>query len=204
MTSVTIGLPEPHTEDPNHIGRRWRTGVVLLIVADGAFVASLVFTYFYLRGLNTQKAWVAPDQTTAAIWASWLITGVLVLSAVVYRLAARAIQAGNEARFVGATALALLLLAIDVVIQVIQLVTFPFGIDTSAYSSTVYAMAGANLFHLLLTVFLAVSMVNRGRAHIYSATSNWQVRLVGLWWAWVAAAAILTAFASSFVASPNH
>jgi cytochrome c oxidase subunit I+III len=154
--------------------------------------------------LNTDKAWVAHGQNTSAIWATWLITGVLVLSAISYRLAERAIQAGNEARFVAVAALALLLLLADVAIQVIQLVTFPFGIGTSSYSSTVYLMAGANLFHLLLTVFLAVAMVNRGRAHIYSATSYWQVRLVGLWWTWVAAAAILTAFTMSFVASPNH
>jgi cytochrome c oxidase subunit I+III len=204
MTSVTIGSPELNIEDPNLIGRRWRTGVILLIVADGAFVASLVFTYFYLRGLNTEKAWVAHGQNIATIWVSWLITGVLVLSVIVYRRAERAIQAGSEARFVAAAALALLLLAVDVVIQVIQLVTFPFGIGTSAYSSTVYTMAGANLFHLLLTAFLAVAMVNRGRAHIYGAASNWQVRLVGLWWAWVAAASVLTAFTTSFVASPNH
>jgi cytochrome c oxidase subunit I+III len=204
MTAVTVGSPELNIEDPNLIGRRWRTGVILLIVADGAFVASLVFTYFYLRGLNTDKAWVAHGQNTSAIWATWLITGVLVLSAISYRLAERAIQAGNEARFVAVAALALLLLLADVAIQVIQLVTFPFGIGTSSYSSTVYLMAGANLFHLLLTVFLAVAMVNRGRAHIYSATSYWQVRLVGLWWTWVAAAAILTAFTMSFVASPNH
>jgi cytochrome c oxidase subunit I+III len=204
MTSVTTRSPELNIEDPNLIGRRWRTGVILLIVADGAFVASLVFTYFYLRGLNTDKAWVAHGQHTAAIWVSWLITGVLVLSAITYRMAERAIQAGNEARFVAAAALALVLLLGDLVIQVVQLVSFPFGIGASAYSSTVYTMAGANLFHLLLTVFLAVAMVNRGRAHIYSATSNWQVRLVGLWWAWVAATAILTALTMSFVASPNH
>jgi cytochrome c oxidase subunit I+III len=204
MTSVTIGSPELNLEDPDLIGRRWRSGVVLLIVADGAFVASLVFTYFYLRGLNTEKAWVAHGQHTAAIWVSWVIAGALVLSAIIYRLAERAIQAGNEARFVAVAALALLVLSADVVMQVIQLVTFPFGIGTSAYSSTVYTMAGANLFHLLLTLFLAVAMVNRGRQHIYSATSNWQVRLVGLWWAWVAAAAVLTAFTTSFVASPNH
>jgi cytochrome c oxidase subunit I+III len=204
MTSVTIGSPELNIEDPNLIGRRWRSGVLLLMLADGAFVASLVFAYFYLRELNTEKAWVAHGQHTAAIWVSWLITGVVVLSAIIYRRAERAIQAGNEARFVAAAALALLVLLADVVIQVSQLVTFPFGIGTSAYSSTVYAMAGANLFHLLLTVFLAVAMVNRGRVHIYSATSNWQVRLVGLWWAWVAATAIVTAFTMSFVASPNH
>jgi hypothetical protein len=73
----------------------------------------------------------------------------------------------------------------------------------SAYSSSLYTLAGANLFHLLLTVFLGVAMWNRGRQHIYSASSNWQVRLVGLWWTWVALAAVLAAFTTSFIAAPH-
>jgi heme/copper-type cytochrome/quinol oxidase subunit 3 len=203
MTSVTIGSPDLHIEDPDLIGRRWRTGVLLLIVADAAFVASLVFSYFYLRGLNTEKAWLASGQHSAAIWLGWVIGGGLALSAVVFHRAETYIRAGQEARFVTGAAAALLLLVVDAVIQIVQLVSLPFGVGTSAYSSSIYTMAGANLFHLLLTIFLGIAMVNRGRAHIYSATSNWQVRLVGIWWTWIAAAGILTAFATSFIASPN-
>ena len=73
MTSVTIGDPDLHIEDPDLIGRRWRTGTLLLILADAAFVAALVFSYLYLRGLNTEKAWLAPKQHIAPIWFSWLI-----------------------------------------------------------------------------------------------------------------------------------
>ena len=204
MTSVTIGSPERHIEDPDLIGRRWRTGVVLLIVADASFVAALVFSYFYLRGLNTEHAWLAPHQHTATIWTSWLITGLLAVSAVIFRGAVRAIQKGNERTFVTAAGIAALVVLVTTVIQFIQLATFPFGVGVSSYSSCVYVMAGANLVHLLLTLFLGVAMVGRGRAHIYSATSNWQVRIVGLWWAWVSFAAVATAFATSFIASPNR
>ncbi len=204
MTSVTIGSPDLHIEDPDVIGRRWRTGLLLLIVADGAFVASLIFSYLYLRGLNTEKAWLAAGQQTAAIWVAWLISGLLAVSALIFRWGQQGIQAGSERRLLTGATFALLVLIADAVIQVIQLVQFPFGIDTSAYSSTIYTMAGANLFHLLLTIFLGIAMVNRTRAHIYSDTSNWQVRLVGVWWTWIALAAIASALATSFIASPNH
>ncbi len=204
MSSMTIGDPDVHIEDPDLIGRRWRTGVLLLIVADGAFVASLIFSYLYLRGLNTEKAWLAPHQQTAAIWVSWLITAVMVVSAGVFRSGERSIQAGDTGRYVAASSAASALLVVAAVIQVIQLVSLPFGIDTSAYSSAIYTMAGANLFHLLLTIFLGVAMVNRGRVGIYSESSNWQVRIVGMWWSWIAAAAVVSSFASSFIASPNH
>lgn len=203
-SSMTIGSPDLHIEDPDVIGRRWRMGVQLLIVADGAFVASLIFSYLYLRGLNTAHAWVAPHQHTSPIWVSWLITGILVVSAALFRLGQRRIEAGSIGGFITATTLASVVLVADAVVQIGQLVTFKFGIDTSAYSSSIYTMAGANLFHLLLTIFLGVSMVNRGRLGIYSGTSNWQVRIVGMWWTWIAVAAIASSFATSFIASPNH
>jgi heme/copper-type cytochrome/quinol oxidase subunit 3 len=203
VTSSTVENPNVHLEDPDLIGRRWRTGVRLLILADASFVAALLFSYFYLRGLNTDKAWLAHGQATASVAVSWLLAGGLVLSAAVYRWAQRGIENGAESRFVAGAALALVVLVVDTVAQVWQLVSFPFGVADSAYSSSLYTLAGANLFHLLLTVFLGLGMWNRGRHHIYSASSNWQVRLVGLWWTWVALASVLAAFTTSFITSPN-
>jgi heme/copper-type cytochrome/quinol oxidase subunit 3 len=126
-----------------------------------------------------------------------------VLNAVVYRLGLLGIRAGSERRFVSAALLALLLVAADAVAQMLQLGTFSFGVGTSAYSSAIYTLAGANLFHLLLTVFIGIAMWNRGRLHIYSQESNWQPQLVSLWWTWIAIASVLGAFATSFISSPN-
>lgn len=203
MTAVTIGHAEAHAEDPDVIGRRWRTGVVLLILADASFVAALLFSYFYLRGLNTSKAWLAPHQHTASIGIGWLLAGGVVVSAVVYRWAQNSIRAGRETGLVLGTLLALVVLLATTVGQVLQLTSFPFGVEDSAYSSAMYTLAGANLFHLVLTAFLGVAMWNRGRLHLYSATTNWQVRLVGVWWTWIAVAAVLGALTTSFIASPN-
>jgi cytochrome c oxidase subunit I+III len=202
-SSETAESPQLHLEDPDLIGRRWRIGVVLLIVADAAFVTALLFAYFYLRGLNTQHAWLADGQATASIWRSWLLALGVVVSAALFRGAERAIRAGAEARFVPATLLAVLVLLATTVGQYLQLTTFPFGIAESAYSSALYTMATANLVHLVLTLFLGLGMWNRGRLHIYSSSSNWQVRLVGLWWTWVAVAAVMGAFTTSFITSPN-
>lgn len=203
MTSATVENPNVHLEDPDLIGRRWRTGVRLLIFADASFVAALLFSYFYLRGLNTDKAWLLHGQPTASIAISWLLAGGLVLSAAVFRWAQRGIENDAVSSFVTRTLLALLVLVLVTIGQVLQLVSFPFGIADSAYSSSLYTLAGANLVHLLLTLFLGVAMWNRGRLHIYSGASNWQVRLVGTWWTWVALASVLAAFTTSFIASPN-
>ncbi len=203
MTSVTIGSPEHHVEDPDLIGRRWRIGVLLIILADASFVAALVFSYFYLRGLNTENAWLLPGQQTASIGFQWIIAGVMVASAVMFTSGRRGIQAGHEARFVTSTIVGVALLVLAAVLQAYQLATFPFGVASSAYSSALYTMAGANLLHLGLTVFLGVGMWNRGRLHIYNVLSNWQVQLVGLWWTWVATSAVLVALVTSFISSPG-
>lgn len=203
MSSVTIGEPQVHLEDPDLIGRRWRTGVVLLILADASFVAALLFSYFYLRGLNTQQGWLADHQPTASVGVGWLIAGGVVLSAALFRWAVAAIRAGRESGFLTATLLALVVVLATTAGQVLQLASFPFAVRDSAYSSALYTLAGANMLHLLLTVFLGTAIWNRGRLHIYSAGSNWQVRLVGLWWTWIAVAAVLAALTTSFITSPN-
>jgi hypothetical protein len=66
-----------------------------------------------------------------------------------------------------------------------------------------YLLAGANLFHLVVTLFLGLAMWNRARLRKYSATDNWQVGIVSLWWAWVAIAAGFSALTTSFIASPS-
>jgi heme/copper-type cytochrome/quinol oxidase subunit 3 len=203
VTSATVDSPNVHLEDPDLIGRRWRTGVRLLIFADASFVAALLFAYFYLRGLNTENGWLAPGQATASILVGWLLAAGLVVSALAFRWAQRGIEAGSESRFVTGALVALVVLVAVLVGQALQLGNFPFGVSDSAYSSAMYTLAGANLFHLLLTTFLAVGMWNRGRRHIYSASSFWQVRLVATWWAWVALASVLAAFTTSFIASPH-
>jgi len=184
------------------VGRRWRLGVVLLIVADASFVAALLFSYRYLRGLNTEGAWLPHGSATAPIWSSWALAAGLLLSAVVFRWGEQGVRGGDSARLVLGSGVGVVLLVLVAVGQVVQIAGFPFAIADSAYASAMYVLAGANLFHLLLTLFLAVAMWNRGRLGRYSATESWQVGIVSMWWSWVALAAVLSALTTSFIASP--
>ena len=47
-----------HHDAPEVVGRRERLGVRLLIVADGAFVFGMIFSYFYLRNLDANGGWL--------------------------------------------------------------------------------------------------------------------------------------------------
>lgn len=203
MTTATVEVPGQHHEDIGTVGRRWRTGVLLLILADVAFVVALIFSYFYLRGLNTESSWVTAGAKTAAIWVGWAIAVVLVLSAVSFRWGVDGIRAANSKRLVTGAGVAVLLVLIDTVLQVIQLASFPFDPSANAYASSVYTLAGANLFHLLLTLFLGIGLWNRSRLGRYSAQDFWQVDIIGIWFTWIAVAALGSALATSFIASPN-
>lgn len=203
MSTTTAPPLVGHHEDVDTVGRRWRMGVGFIIVADVMFVASLLFSYLYLRGLNTEGAWVAKGSATAPIWPSWALAGGLVLSAIAFRSGEKGIRAGNTHRLTTGSGVALLLLVLVSAGQVVQMSGFPFAIASSAYASSMYVLAGANLFHLALTLFLGLAMWNRARLGKYSATNNWQVGIVSLWWAWIAAAAVLSALTTSFITSPN-
>jgi heme/copper-type cytochrome/quinol oxidase subunit 3 len=203
VSSVVVAAPVGHGESLDVVGARWLTGVRLLILADGAFVAALVFSYFYLRALDTQGGWLPKGSPTAAIWVGWALAGGLVLSAGLYRWAQVGSLAGKPERLVFGASLAVLMVAADTVGQIIQMVTFPFKIDSGSYASTSYVIAGASLFHLLLTLFIGTGLWNRARLGRYSSHDNWQVRVVGVWWSWIALAAVITAFTTSFIASPH-
>lgn len=202
MSTTTAPGTPIHREDVDVVGRRWRMGVGLIILADASFVVAMLFSYRYLRGLNTEGAWVPKGSATAPIWTSWLLAAGLVLSAVVFRWGEKGIRAAENDRLVLASAIGSVLLVLVSVGQVVQIASFPFAIADSAYSSAMYLLAGANLFHLMLTVFLAVSMWNRARLGRYSVTENWQVGIVSLWWAWIALASVVSALTTSFITSP--
>ena len=70
-----------HHDAPAVIGRRERLGVRLQIVADGAFVFGMIFSYFYLRGLNANGAWVPKDGHTLAASSGWVVTTTLPVHA---------------------------------------------------------------------------------------------------------------------------
>jgi heme/copper-type cytochrome/quinol oxidase subunit 3 len=202
VSTVTVpGTPTQH-EDVDTVGRRWRLGVGFLIVADASFVAAMLFSYRYLRGLNTEGAWLPHGSATPPIWVSWVLAAGFILSALVFRGGERAIRRGDSGRLVLASVLGVILVVLVGVGQVVQIAGFPFAIASSAYASSVYLLAGANLFHLVLTLFLGLAMWNRARVGKYSAAENWQVGIVSLWWAWVAIAAVLSALTTSFIVSP--
>jgi heme/copper-type cytochrome/quinol oxidase subunit 3 len=199
-STLPYAHPTEHAHDPVP-GQR--LGVILLIAGDAVFVLSLVFTYFYLRGLNTDGAWIPKGSATLGAGSGWVLAGVAVLSALAYRWGELGIRAGERGRLVAGTTLALVLVLADLGLLIGRLATMPFTTTTGSYASTVITMAGAYLVHLLITALLGVAIWNRARRGLFSADTNWHVRLVGYWWSWIAVTAVLLAVTTTFISSPH-
>jgi heme/copper-type cytochrome/quinol oxidase subunit 3 len=199
MTAVTEHHAESgHYEAPEVISRRDRMGVLLLIFADAAFVGALVFTWFYLRTLNQGGNWIPKDVEVVASSQSWIVTGVAGVSAALMYLGLVAVRKGKVKQLLTFALLALAVIITDLYLQIQALDSFPFAMKNGTYASTMFALAGANIFHLGLTIFLGIGIVNRIRMSRYSQDDHGHIREVTYWWIWVAVASAITSFASMF------
>jgi heme/copper-type cytochrome/quinol oxidase subunit 3 len=198
MTTESVPRPTAHPpEDPEDVGRRWMTGAVLIIVADASFVAALSFTYLYLRGVDTEAAFHPSKSATASLWWPWLITACMVAGFVAYQSGLGRPGEGVRSRFVGSAVAGLLLMTVALVLNILQIATFPFRVSDDAYASAVFVIAAGNVFHLLLTLFTGVGAANRVRHRLTDGPHIWSLRIIGVWWGWVCLASAIGALTIS-------
>jgi heme/copper-type cytochrome/quinol oxidase subunit 3 len=187
-------------ETEESIERRQRLAVLLLIGADAVFALMLVFTYFYLRGLNVSDEWLPAGVQTVSSATTWAITIIVILSAASY---AWGVASRSASGLRAGTAIGLLLLLVDLVIQVMQLAFVPFHSTSGAYASSFLVLAGYHVAHLLLALFLGVGVLVRASRGMSGPRFRSQLRLVEYAWIWVAGAAVLFAVTLMFTA-PLH
>ncbi|HVN12691.1 MAG TPA: cytochrome c oxidase subunit 3 [Kineosporiaceae bacterium] len=190
-------------DSPEVVWRRQRLGVLLLIVADVAFVLSLVFAYLYLRGLDTEGGWLPKDgPQPAGAGLGWLIAAVMATSWLCYRWAESSARAGRRELVVLGVLAAVVLVVADLALQIYQMVTAGFVVADGSYESAFMALTGYHVVHLTLTFLLGVGIWNRARLGLVDADTS-HLRLVGFWWTWVVLSAVLTAAVTSLTASPH-
>lgn len=184
-----------HDHDP---ARGQKMAVLLLIIADASFVLSMVFTYFYLRGLNTDGNWIAQGSSAVTPVYGWIIAAITIVSAAAYRWGELGFRAGRKGTLLSGAAVAIVLVLADLAVQIWRMVVMPGSVGTDSYNSVVMLMGGAQVFHLLITLMLGIAIFNRTRHGLASKSSKWHARMVGYWWLWVAASAIIVAFCTTF------
>ncbi len=192
MTTHPLAAAHP-PEAAEIIGRRWMTGAGLLIVADASFVAALSFTYLYLRAVNTEGEFHPPKSATASLWWPWVITACMIAGYAAYRSGLGRAQQAVGSRFAASATLGVLIMTVALVLNILQMATFPFAIKDNAYASAVFVIAAGNVFHLLITLFTGIGAANRVRRGLTQGPQIWSLRIVGVWWAWVCVASAIGA-----------
>jgi len=191
-----------HHDSAEKVGRRERLGVRLLIVADGAFVFGMIFSWFYLRNLNENNAWLPKGVNTFTTASGYTSAIGLIIAA----LAHRAGEMNHGLRRVSSIVVFLALL-VGAVNQWHQMAHMPFiahddngrPFYNGAYASNWVLVAGANMFHYLLGAFVALGLVIRGYlTKLDPVLEEWRQRTAGSWFTWIAISGILCAIAASF------
>jgi heme/copper-type cytochrome/quinol oxidase subunit 3 len=179
-------------EEPEDFGERWRTGAILMMVADGSFVVALSFAFLYLRGIDTQTSFHPGGTGVASLWWPWIVTALMIASFVAYCFGLEAHEPGRR-HFLNAGAVAVGGMTVALVLNIVEMYRFPFTVSDNAYSSAVWVIAAGNVFHLLITVFLGLGIVIRVRRRVTRGARDWHVRIVGIWYGWVCVAALIGA-----------
>jgi len=190
-----------HHDAPAVVGRRERLGVRLLIVADGAFVAGMIFSYFYLRGLNANGAWVPKDGHTLAASTGWIVTIPLIIAAIVHKM-------GAKTRHSGTAVIVLLAMLVGGYLQWKQLAHMPFiakddggrRFFEGAYASNWVIIGGANMFHYIIGTFLALGLlIRRSRAKVDPTLEYWRQLTASSWFTWIAISGVLCAITTGII-----
>jgi hypothetical protein len=192
-----------HHDSPEKVGRRERLGVRILIVADASFLFAMVFSWFYLRNLNANDAWLPKGVKTFGAATSWIAIAPYIVSFLFHRIAMR-----DKAMRGPLMTLAFAVLVIGAVYQWHQISHMPFVAQddngrpyyNGAYASNWILFAGSNMFHYILTGFIALGLAIRGfRGNLLDAVlEDWRQKVAGSWFTWVAIGGVISAITMSF------
>ena len=179
-----------HHDPAEMVGRRERLGVRLLIVADGAFVFGMIFSYLYLRNLDAHHGWRPMGVQPLSGATSYLLALPFIIV-----MAMHAFGSQRPATRRTQSALMFAVLVVGAYAQIVTLNNAPLtdpetGRFLGAYLSTWALMGGANLFHYLLSGFIALGLMLRSvRGHVDPELEVWRMRTAQSWFTWAAISA---------------
>jgi heme/copper-type cytochrome/quinol oxidase subunit 3 len=154
MTDMTSTEAAVQAEDEGFyhesaLNAAW-TGARLAIGGLTFLFGAFLFTYFYLRSINSSGRWQGSGYVPPSLWQGTVIMLLAEVSAGVHYFGLQRIKAGHKStwQISGLVALAFGLAA--VAFQIYQLATLPFPPGSSGYSSTF-----TGFYPVFLTVQLA-------------------------------------------------
>ncbi len=143
-----------------HISSIW-TGGRLFIGIYTFMLASLVFSYFYLRSSNNGLLW-RPDHVTAPRAFGFLIFGFSLATSVLAYTGRRRLAKGSFADFSVAAWSGVVTGVVALILQIIELSHLSFFPGSSGYASTFMGFAVMNIGTLGISAYWLETTVARG------------------------------------------
>jgi heme/copper-type cytochrome/quinol oxidase subunit 3 len=213
-----------HHEAPEVVDHRQRMALWLFIGGDIVTTAAIIFTYLYLRAVNTGGHWMSmvgyqghsyayyegidplPAATLIHVQPmsasfNWLVTGVVVLSALILWAGEKALRSSGNARTFSVTALLATAVAIvATALSIVQLRHLPeiYAVHADShvmayttYDSAMMFIIGSAVVHFIILAFLGLGLTIRAARGAITGQKWFQARLVRIFWVWVAVSAIV-------------
>jgi heme/copper-type cytochrome/quinol oxidase subunit 3 len=189
----------------------------MFIGGDFVFFILEIFSWFYLRALNTNGMWrgtlCSPTNQCAAggstgfmlthpvekadpLW-TFLVAGIVIVAAAFVWFAEAQARSGATRKTTSPMlALGMLFTLGAIAVQLYQFQILPFQTTFGAYASVFMFYMGANVAHFAITLVMTLGIWNRSRLGKYEGGSWYQLHLVRLWIVWVAVSSAILAIVS--------
>ncbi len=168
-----------------------RAGVLLFILADAVFMASVLASGGYLNALNTMGQFKKAGEQAPAFLPGLLVASVLVLSGFCYYWWQQRVRATSGTGQRPLFLLAWVFMVVALVGQIWMSVTLGYSAPLHAYESVILLFAWLSSLHFLLTAMIGLLLFGRmmrGRL----ADHEYIAEVAGYWWYYIVIASLLT------------
>ena len=188
------------TDTATFFKRRAKVGALLLILSDGMMVIAAVFSFLYLRALNTSGAFKPATEHAPPMAGGLIVALAVVVGAVVFRSQVVAsARSGNDPGVRSGLVLALLLAFAALVVQVWAVATgSSFPAPVHGYASVVMLLGAIGLFHMFVTLVVTLLLAGRAIRGLLGGRT-YPLEVAGYWWYYVAGVAVVTWLLLTFV-----
>ncbi|HEY1559593.1 MAG TPA: cytochrome c oxidase subunit 3 [Caulobacteraceae bacterium] len=163
----------------NHVA--W-WGVLCLIATEASLFAYLLFSYYYI-GLQYGPAWLPARHPSLMLSAP--DTVVLLLSSVAVWWGEKGVIQGRRRQQLAGLAIAILLGAIFIAVQLVEWSQKRFGIASSSYGSLYYTITGFHMAHVVVGLIVLATLLGWSVAGFFGQRRHTPILIGSAYWHFV-------------------
>lgn len=170
-----------------------RFGMGFYVITDAIFVLFLLVAYVWLRGYNVDNSFFPAGTKAPDAMMSYILTGIIVLSAFFYYIAYAGIRRGSQGQLRSGLLIATLLVLVALIGQIRFQGNLPFVTNDGSFASIYIMLSSYHIYHMLIGLFLGLGVTHRAFRGRYAAGTPVGLQVIGYFWAWMALMPVVVA-----------